>query len=340
MYYEDEPRRKPRRKKRRSLLGRLAGFILKLVFKLVLLIAAVCLILYALPVSVFITDPGGTLGASPYLDTDTINILLLGVDRTDTSTGTQRADTIMILSIGYNRMSITSVMRDTTVDIPGHGMHKLNAAYAYGGVELTMRTLNENFGLNITRYVVVDFFAVADIINAVGGIDVEITYDEQEELNRILKENWRRDFSKMGYDVNDTSLVALDFSNAGEDGKVSVHLDGYQALAYARIRKVGNSDYERTLRQRRVISLTISEFKSGWYDPMMLYSLAKAAYANTETNMNMIELISICSKAIFAGDMPQLRLPAEGTYTDNGSAFVDIDYAQNLEIFKDFAYGE
>ncbi len=338
MYYEDEPRSKRRPKRRRGFLGSLITFLLKTIFKLILLIAAVGIILYALPVSLFITDSTGELSASDTLETDTINILLLGIDRTDNATGKQRADTIMIMSVGYNRMTLTSVLRDTTVDIPGYGRHKLNAAYAYGGAELTMRTLNENFGLNITRYVVVDFFAVADIINAIGGIDVQITYGEQEELNRILKENWVRDFSKRGYDVSETSLLALDFSNADAEGKVNVHLDGFQALAYARIRKVGNSDYERALRQRRVISLTISEFKSSWYDPVMLYSLAGAAYRNIDTNMTVIELISIGSKAAFADEIPQLRIPASGTYTDDGSALTDIDYAENLRIFTDFAY--
>lgn len=338
MYYEDEPRRKKRGGKRRGLLGTLLTFLIKLTFKLLLLIAVVALILYALPVGLFITDPTGTLGASPELETNTINVLLLGIDRTDNATGTQRADTIMIMSIGYNRLSLTSVLRDATVDIPGHGVHKLNAAYAYGGPELVMRTLNENFGLNITRYVVVDFFAVADIINAVGGIDVSITADEQTELNRILRENWIRDFSKRDYDITTTGYVDADFSKADAEGKVTVHLDGYQALAYSRIRKVGNSDYERTLRQRRVITLTISEFKENWYDPFMLYSLADAALKNTDTNMNIVELISICSKAVFANDMPQLRLPASGTYTDDGSALTDIDYAENLRIFKEFAY--
>lgn len=319
------------------------SFIARFVFRLILLVIVICLVLYALPVSLFITDPTGDLNPSAELDTDVINILLLGVDRSDDPNdpdgGTQRSDTIMIMSVGYNRLYLTSILRDTMVHIPGYGNHKINAAYAYGGPELTMRTINENFGLNITRYIVVDFFAVADIINALGGIDVEITYAEQQEMNRILKDNWKKDFSKRGYDVNETSLLDCDFSNADADGKITVHVDGFQGLAYARIRKVGNSDYERTMRQRKVIGLCISEFRSGWYNPFMLWSLGEAALEHTDTNMNIIELVSIGSKALFARDIPQLRLPANGTYTDNGSSLANVDYAENLEIFTDFVYG-
>lgn len=344
MYFEEEPRKKKRRKKRRGLLGTLFSWIIKLAFRVILLALVLCVILYALPVSLFITDPTGTLSASDELDTDVINVLLLGVDRSDNpdsaSGGTQRSDTIMIMSIGYNSLSLTSILRDTQVRIPGYGSHKINAAYAYGGPELIMRTLNENFGLNITRYIVVDFFAVADIINALGGIDVQITQAEQNEINRIMRDNWRKDFSKRGYDVSQTSLLDCDFSKADADGKVTVHVDGFQGLAYARIRKVGNSDFERTMRQRKVIGLCLSEFKSGWYNPFMLYSLAEAALEHTETNMSIIELISIGSKALFAGDIPQLRLPANGTYSDSGSTLADVDYSKNHQLFVDFAYGE
>jgi len=344
LYFEDEPRKKKRKKKRRKPLAALGCFLLKLLLRVLLILLIIGVVLYALPVGLFITDPSGELAPSDELDTNIINILLLGVDRSDNpsnpSSGAQRSDTIIIMSVGYNRLSLTSIMRDTQVHVPGYGMCKLNAAYAYGGPELTMRTLNENFGLNITKYIVVDFFAVADIINALGGIDVQITYREQEELNRILKDNWKKDFSKRGYDVSETSLLDCDFTNADSEGRITVHLDGFQALAYARIRKVGNSDYERTLRQREVISLAISEFKSGWYNPIMLYSIADAFIRNTDTNMNVFELISIGSKAIFAGDIPQLRLPANGTYSDDGSSLVNVDFDKNLGIFTDFVYGE
>ena len=181
---------------------------------------------------------------------------------------------------------------------------------------------------------------MADIVNALGGIDVQLTQAVQNELNRIRKANWINDFSKRGYDVSKTSLLDCDFTNADSEGKITVHLDGFQELAYARIRKVGNSDYERTLRQRRVISLAISEFNSGWYNPFMLYSLAEAAIEHTDTNMNVVELISIGSKAMFAGDIPQLRLPANGTYSDDGSSLTDVDFDKNLELFIDFAYGD
>ena len=106
-------------------------------------------------------------------------------------------------------------MRDTIVDIPGHGNSKVNAAYAYGGPELTLRTLNENFSLNLTKYVVVDFAALADIINALGGVDIAITSAEQEHINKNMADAWKDEFSKQGYNKDDMHLLNLSFAGTG-----------------------------------------------------------------------------------------------------------------------------
>lgn len=333
MYYEEERLSKLRRRRRRGPLG----FLLGLLARLLIVIALVALTLYALPVSLFITDADDVFSPSAGLETDMINILLLGVDRLND--GAQRSDTIIIASVGYGSFKLTSVLRDTIVDIPGHGSDKINAAYAYGGPELTVRTLNMNFGLNITKYVVVDFVALAEAINALGGVDVAITYDEQAEINRNLADSWKKDFSKLGYDVSETSLLDLDFSDADEDGRITAHLDGFQALGYARIRRL-DSDFTRAHRQRRIINAALLKFRQKWYDPLMLAELIRVVVAHVDTNMNPLELVSIGSKVLMCSEAGQLRLPADGTYVDTGSALSEVDYAENLEVFREFVYEE
>lgn len=333
MYYEEERLSKPRRRRRRGPLG----FLLGLLARLLIVIALVALTLYALPVSLFITDADDVFSPSAGLETDMINILLLGVDRLND--GAQRSDTIIIASVGYGSFKLTSVLRDTIVDIPGHGSDKINAAYAYGGPELTVRTLNMNFGLNITKYVVVDFVALAEAINALGGVDVAITYDEQLEINRNLADSWKKDFSKLGYDVSETSLLDLDFSDADDDGRITAQLDGFQALGYARIRRL-DSDFTRAHRQRRIINAALRKFRQKWYDPLMLAELIRVVVAHVDTNMNPLELVSIGSKVLMCSEAGQLRLPADGTYVDTGSALSEVDYAENLEVFREFVYEE
>lgn len=333
MYYEEERRSKPRRRRRRGPLG----FLLGLLARLLIVIALVALTLYALPVSLFITDADDVFSPSAGLETDMINILLLGVDRLND--GAQRSDTIIIASVGYGSFKLTSVLRDTIVVIPGHGSDKINAAYAYGGPELTVRTLNMNFGLNITKYVVVDFVALAEAINALGGVDVAITYDEQAEINRNLADSWKKDFSKLGYDVSETSLLDLDFSDADDDGRITAQLDGFQALGYARIRRL-DSDFTRAHRQRRIINAALRKFRQKWYDPLMLAELIRVVVAHVDTNMNPLELVSIGSKVLMCSEAGQLRLPADGTYVDTGSALSEVDYAENLEVFREFVYEE
>lgn len=336
MYYEEDDRPVRRRRRRRRKRGGVIGWLIKLILKLIMLVLIAAVVLYAIPVSVFMTDDGANVSASSDLPNDKINILLLGVDRL---TGSQRSDTIIVASVGYSSLTLTSIMRDTVVNIPGHGSTKVNAAYAYGGPELTLRTLNENFGLNLTKYAVVDFAALADIINALGGVDIEITSAEQAQINKNVADAWIDEFSKQGYEKDDMHLLDLSFAGADEKGRITAHLDGFQALGYARIRKL-DSDYVRTSRQRRVIDASLSALKQNWYDVPMLLDLYKAAMSRIQTNMNLFELLSIGAKGIMCTDIQQLRLPADGTFNDNGSSLADINYDKNLAAFKELVYGK
>ena len=330
MYYEEPYRKRqnrtPRRRERRrrgfgawllSLLLRLVAFVL------ILALLGVAL-LYALPVSLFAVEPVGVeLSLTDGLPAAPANILLLGVDIAYSKS--QRSDTVIVASVDYGKLKLTSFLRDTVVDIPGYGSSKLNAAYAHGGPTLVMRTLNENFGLNITHYAAVDFQALADLVDAIGGVEMDITEGEQANINRSIT---RRSafLQSRGY-PNDI------IPQAGEQ----VHLNGVQALNYARIRKL-DSDFKRTHRQRKLLEAMLRKLRSSFWNPVLLVRLGRTLLNSVDTNMSLIQLISLGEKAIAAGVPEQLRLPVDGSYTDNGSSLRLDSRQQNIDAFRAFVY--
>ena len=315
--------------------GSLLMLLLKLLIILLILITLCALILYFIPEGFFITEkPGDDFAPSPMLGTKRVNILILGADAL--SENAQRSDTILIASVGGGKIHLASILRDTIVNIPGHGWTKLNAAFAYGGAKLTARTINENFGLNITRYVAVDFEDIALIVNAMGGVDIRISESEQTEINRNLKYSWKY-FKRLGYSSDATRPLAYSFAGASEDGTLMVHLDGFQALAYARIRRT-DSDFTRTFRQRKLISAMIDRVKSIMKNPVTLFRTAKAVFDNIDTNLSVLEIASLCVKCAFSSGFEHMRIPVDGTYTDDGSSLSNIDYGANLSEFIRFAY--
>lgn len=311
------------------------AFLFKLLIVLLIILALGVLILYFTPEGVFITEKEGEpLEPSTKLGTQRANILLLGVDMLNNNA--QRSDTILILSVGGGELRLASILRDTMADIPEHGRAKINAAYAYGGAQLTARTINRNFGLNVTRYAVVDFKGVAEIINAMGGVDISINESEQNEINRNLRSSWKY-FRRLGYSSDATKPLSYSFAGAGEDGTIDVHLDGFQALAYARIRRT-DSDFTRAFRQRKLISAMLRRAKSLIKNPAALYRTAKAVADNVDTDLSLFEIASLGVKCALSGDYEHMRMPVDGTYTDDGSALRDIDYGANLSAFIEFAY--
>lgn len=177
------------------------------------------------------------------------NVLLIGVDRRDKSWN-GNSDSMMLVSINKakNRVSVVSLMRDTYVDIPGIGYAKLNAAYAYGAGPLLCQTVTETYGIEVNRYAAVDFFDLIDIIDIMGGVDLEISAKEANVAN--------------GYILDMCNLMNIDGMEhqiPAEGGMV--HCDGVMAVAFARNRFVGNSDYERTERQRYLINQMLKEVK-------------------------------------------------------------------------------
>lgn len=177
------------------------------------------------------------------------NIAIYGVDSRDDELGKgNRSDCIIIASIDNKSKSIRliSVYRDTYVDIEGYGLDKITHAYAYGGPELALKTLNENLDLNVSEFLTVNFDSVADAVNALGGIKITVESDELEDLNRIIS------------DTSKHTGISSDYIS--EPGTQT--LDGVQAVSYARIRHTSGGDYRRTERMRTVIEAMFEKLKT------------------------------------------------------------------------------
>lgn len=201
------------------------------------------------------------------------NIALFGVDsrENDLSKNT-RSDSIIIASINNitHEMKLVSLYRDTYVYIDGHGYTKLNHAYAYGGPRLAIETINRNFDLNITDYVTVNFSALTDAVDALGGITIDITQEELDYVNRYAK------------DV--ANINGKEWSKIPKAGKQT--LTGVQATGYSRVRYTKGGDYTRTERQRTVIKAIIDKAKK---EPDKIYKAADAALPQIATSLSFGE---------------------------------------------------
>ena len=320
MYYEPY-RRKRRRRRRRGGFGR---FLAKLLISALLLAAAGAALLYVMPVSLLAVEPEGvSLSLTGGLPENRINVLLLGTDMMNRTT--QRSDTMIIATLGARSVRLTSVLRDTVVDIPGHGSAKLNAAYAYGGPELVMRTLNENFRLNIMYYVTADFASVIKLVDALGGVDVDVSDAEMKLVNE-LSEEMLAQYARFNYPSRPLTGV-------------HAHMDGLHALNFARIRKL-DSDFRRTSRQRALLTVILKKARENLWNPVMLAKLVGAAADSLQTNLPAPALISLAEKALLADDIAQMRLPVDGAFTDNGSSLRIDNLQANIDAFRRFAYPE
>lgn len=199
------------------------------------------------------------------------NIALFGVDSRSANTDEGRSDSIMILSINTkdNTLKLTSILRDSYVAIDGHENQKITHAYALGGAALAMKTINQNYDLNITDYVTVNLQQLSKVIDVLGGIDLEITDKEKNELNRLAVSE------KLG--VTKVS------------GSGNVHLTGPQAMTYSRIREI-DSDAVRSERQGKVLSCLLEKVKAT--SKTKYPEILKAMLSNVETSLSYSEILS------------------------------------------------
>lgn len=254
------------------------------------------------------------LKSDPFVE----NILLIGVD--DKKGGTvSRSDTMLLVSIDkkHGQIKMTSFMRDTYVTIPGHGDDKMNAACVYGGPQLVMETIEYNFGIDVDNYVLLDFNAFKDVVDALGGVTVEVEQREAEYINRTSKQN-------------------IEYGDA-------VTLNGEEALVYVRIRYL-DSDFYRTQRQRKVISAILNQVKKT--NPLELVETGKKVLSYVETDMNPLKLALLSEGAVLfymRYDIVQAQVPFDNKYrnqTINGASVLSIDKAETSELIQDFIYSK
>lgn len=253
-----------------------------------------------------------------------VNILLVGQDTRGEER--QRSDSMIILSINKNteQMTMVSVMRDLYVQIPGYSDNRINAAYAFGGFELLDATLEQNFGVVIDYNVEVNFNGFKDIVDKVGGIDVELTEAEVEYMNSA------RFASTMHYKKEQNFTVGLN------------HLDGTQALCYARIRRVGD-DFARTQRQRTIIQTVYQTAKEqSWTKLLDIYD---SVADDLTTDMSPLQLVSVAFSGYNMGldSINSYRVPSDGSYRNETikqmAVLVPIDWNATRAEMKEYLYG-
>lgn len=264
------------------------------------------------------------------------SILVIGTDGL-TSDDRGRSDSMVLISINKktNEITSTSFMRDCYVDIPGYSKNKLNAAYSFGGPELLMDTIEKNFNVRIDNYISINFNAFSSVIDSVDGIEVEMSDDEAKAVDTILISQ----LNELMGDAQESDLLYAGGKHI---------LNGKQALAYSRIRNVGNNDFERTERQRRVISKVLEKAKKKGLS--FIRKAADKAFPNLTSNMTTKELylLSLRLPFILRYDRQQLQIPAEGTYSgediylDDGSymSVLQVDFEENYNIIKDEVFSE
>lgn len=272
-------------------------------------------------------DPGEeSITATTTVADDVFSILLIGVDsRQDTYTG--RSDSQILLSINQKskKLVICSILRDCYVTIPGHGNNRINAAYAEGGTSLLTQTIKSNFGIPVDRVAVVNFKVVADFIDAIGGVDINVSQEEISRINGSLGEQNRIFGNPVGTDT-------LSTAQAGD-----IHLNGNQALAYARIRKIG-TDFERTKRQRIVLEDALE--KIGNMTLSQQSGLLRQFLPRVHTDLSTSEVVDLGSLVlrIKSYEVQSFSVPIDGSWRDmrvSGMDVLDVDFAQNRNAWEE-----
>jgi len=258
---------------------------------------------------------------------DIINILLIGQDRR-AGEGRSRSDVIILCTVNKpaKTVTLTSFMRDMYVQIPGYDDNRINAPYVYGGMELLDECLRVNFGVEVDGNVEVDFQSFIGVVDLMGGIEMELTAEEADYMN-----------GNYSFDVDYHGTKEWNLTEGVQ------HLNGAQALSYARMRYVGRGDYERTNRQRKVLSALMEKAKS--LSLSELNVIMQHVLPMLTTDMENSEMIGYALELFpMLPDLKinTLRIPADGshemTYIRQMSVLLP-DLAENRELLEQVMNG-
>lgn len=261
-----------------------------------------------------------------WMEDDILNVLVIGCDSRKKG-GVGRSDTMILFSVNKEteKIHMTSIMRDSYVSISGKGNNRINAAYAFGGGKLLLNTIETNFAVDVDKYVSFDFYSFVDVVDSVGGIDIEVIEEEIPVLNNYVKE-----LNKLNNRIEGTYYVT-------ESGLQ--HLNGTQALGYARIRYVGDGDFERTSRQRIVIEKVFEKAKT--LNLLEINDLLNTFLPQVKTNLTHEEILSLLLKTLeyLQYDLESHRLPVDDSWKYmrvNGMSVLGIDLEKNQKALKEF----
>ncbi len=272
------------------------------------------------------------------------NILLIGYDLRSyetegdanregaVSTDSQRSDTMIILSINQdsNQVSLVSLMRDMYVPIPGYNSNRLNTAFALGGAELLEETIETDFGVEISGTVAVDLAGFLDAMDVVGDVDVELTAEEADYINN---------HSKFGTADDKRSAKTKDWTLTEGMNTLTPN----QALAYARVRKFGNSDYDRTTRQRKLLLAIYQKvIQSSLTDQLAIANELLPCFSTNIATSDLLNYVYV----ILANHMEMrtdMRLPIDGAFTSSrirGMSVLVPDLAASRAALQLYLYGD
>lgn len=234
---------------------------------------------------------------SDFNDDELINILLVGQDRRQ-GQGRQRSDTMILCSINpkTKEISLISFLRDLYVQFPGgYSNNRLNAAYAFGGFPLLDETIKNNFGITIDYNLEVDFNGFIEIFDYIGGVDIELTQAEADYLQKWWGKSKDPNWGPFTAGMN--------------------HLDGEEALCYARIRKI-DSDFGRTTRQRKVLEIAFKNIKGSSLNDLITMTQTLLPYITTDmTNDDIWDLLFEIAPIISSVNLNSYSVPDKGDYS-------------------------
>lgn len=257
------------------------------------------------------------------------NIALFGLDSREGDLGKgNRSDTIMIASLNNEtkEVKLVSIYRDTLLQLDDGSYNKANSAYSFYGPEGAISMINKNLDMNIEKYVTVNFNALVDVIDAVGGLDIQMTGEEVVHMNN--------------YCVETSEVTGRDYTKIEPEVAGTYHLNGVQAVSYSRIRYTAGGDFERTNRQRHVLELIAEKAQS-----MSLSTINKIidkVFPQISTNFTLTEMVS------YAADFSSYKLgdsmgfPADNTtdmVNEVGSVVIPDTLTSNVTQVHQFLFG-
>lgn len=259
------------------------------------------------------------------------NIALFGTDNRKGETTGVRSDCIIVASINVNskEVRLMSVYRDTLLQQEDGTFDKANAAYAYGGPEAAINMLNQNLDLDITDYVTVNFLALADVVDLLGGIDLDLTYEEVVHMNN--------------YCVETSEITGKDYERIEPEVAGTYHLNGVQAVSYARIRYTSGGDFERTSRQRLVIEKIVEKAKKAKLTT--INDIIDTVFPEISTSFTSGEIIGLASDMFNYKLGDNSGFPFDLQTPDSipgytGSYVVPVGLAQNVTKAHEFLFDD